>query len=205
MVHGIKLNIARRVCVGFVVLANAAFASAQSDEIPGSLRERISRSLVRGGHPSALAAFDTEVKITAGDAAFFDQFGVSVSVSGDTAIVGAWANDDAGSESGSAYIFGRDVGGPDNWGEVKKLTASDAAAADQFGVSASVSGDTAIVGAWFDDDDGGESGSAYIYFVEPSAPIPAMSEWGVIVLTLLLLAAGTVTCRRAFQPPQSAG
>ena len=45
-----------------------------------------------------------------------------------------------------------------------KLTASDAAAHDHFGNSVSVSGDYAIVGAYFDDDAGDGSGSAYIFF-----------------------------------------
>ena len=65
--------------------------------------------------------------------------------------------------SGSAYIFYRDQGGADNWGQVKKLTASDGAANDYFGFSVSISGDTAIVGAYGDDDNGVNSGSAYIF------------------------------------------
>ena len=46
-----------------------------------------------------------QAKLTASDAASFDDFGYSVSISGDYAIVGAYSNDDAGSNSGSAYIF----------------------------------------------------------------------------------------------------
>ncbi len=102
-------------------------------------------------------------KLTASDAATADLFGNSVSINGDTAIVGAWFNDDAGSASGSAYIFQRNQGGMNNWGEVTKLTASDAAFNDYFGKSVSISGDIAIVGAWRDDDAGNESGSAYIF------------------------------------------
>ena len=102
-------------------------------------------------------------KLIASDRWYHDYFGYSVSISGDTAIVGAWGNDDNGDNSGSAYIFSRDQGGADNWGELKKLTASDAAANDQFGRSVSISGDTAIVGAPWDDDNGTESGSAYIF------------------------------------------
>ena len=63
----------------------------------------------------------------------------------------------------SAYIFRSDEGGPYNWGEFNKLNASDAAAADQFGFSVSISGDTAIVGARLSSDVGTASGSAYIY------------------------------------------
>ena len=59
-----------------------------------------------------------------------DQFGFSVAISGDTAIVGAYINDDDGSFSGSAYIFERNTGGANDWGEVQKLVASDAAGDD---------------------------------------------------------------------------
>jgi uncharacterized protein (TIGR03382 family) len=94
------------------------------------------------------------------DAAVDDQFGVSVSVSGDTVIVGASCDDDNGDWSGSAYVF---VRSGSLWNEQAKLTASDGAFSDYFGVSVSVSGDTAIVGAIFDDDNGINSGSAYVY------------------------------------------
>ena len=46
-----------------------------------------------------------EQKLTASDAAAQDRFGYSVSVSGDVVVVGAWRDDDAGSDSGSAYVF----------------------------------------------------------------------------------------------------
>jgi len=45
-------------------------------------------------------------KLTASDAAADDAFGYSVSISGNTVIVGAVGDDDAGSRSGSAYLFG---------------------------------------------------------------------------------------------------
>jgi hypothetical protein len=103
-------------------------------------------------------------KITASDAAAGDWFGQSVSVSGDIIVVGADGDDDGGSYSGSAYIFYRNQGGTDNWGQVRKITASDAAASDWFGRSVSVSGDIIVVGAEGDDDSGQESGSAYIFY-----------------------------------------
>jgi len=103
------------------------------------------------------------IKLTASDAAGGDFFGTSVSISGDTTIVGAYRDDDTASDSGSAYEFGRDVGGADNWGQVKKLTASDAAASDSFSFSVSISGNTAIGGAFGDDDKGSSSGSAYVF------------------------------------------
>jgi len=102
-------------------------------------------------------------KITASDGEAFDYFGISVSISGDTVVVGAFYDDDKGTNSGSAYIFKRDQGGANQWGQVKKITASDGAAGDYFGWSVSISDDTLVVGASDDDDNGIDSGSAYVF------------------------------------------
>jgi hypothetical protein len=105
-------------------------------------------------------------KLTASDAAAGDIFGFSVALSGTTVIVGAWGNADAGTRSGSAYLF--DVSDPCNPVEIAKLTASDAAYDDQFGWSVAISGATTLVGAYKDDDAGNRSGSAYLYdFSDP--------------------------------------
>jgi len=101
-----------------------------------------------------------QAKLTAADAAAGDQFGRSVSVSGDTAVVGAWLDDDGGANSGSAYVFVRSGG---VWTQQAKLTAADAAAGDEFGLSVALSGDTVVVGANRDDDAGTDSGSAYVF------------------------------------------
>ena len=92
-------------------------------------------------------------------------FGYSVSISGDgnTAIVGAfYDNNGKGINAGSAYIYTRSCS---TWTQQSKLLASDGAAGDNFGNSVSISGDgnTAIIGAYYDDDKGSDSGSAYIY------------------------------------------
>ena len=63
-------------------------------------------------------------------------------------------------DSGSAYVYRFDG---TKWVEEAKLLASDGAACDYFGVSVSVSGDVAVVGADGDDDNGHQSGSAYVY------------------------------------------
>ena len=104
---------------------------------------------------SAEAAFLSEVKkLLASDLEAVDSFGVSVAVSGAAAVVGAYLEDAGGSNAGAAYVFQRDQGGTDNWGEVKKLTASDAQTSDFFGISVAVSGDTAVVGAVGEDAGG---------------------------------------------------
>ena len=101
------------------------------------------------------------VKLIAADAVAFDQFGVSVALSGDRAIVGALANRGNKFKSGSAYVFERAAGG--GWSQVAKLTAADGAALDDFGNSVALSGDRAIVGAYLDYDNGSRSGSAYVF------------------------------------------
>ena len=109
-----------------------------------------------------------DAKLLTSDAAAGDEFGWSVSISGDAIVIGAHADDDHGAGTGSAYIFVQPGGG---WAgtltEHAKLMASDGVAEDGFGQSVSISGDTAVVGAFGDDDNGSESGSAYV-FVEPS-------------------------------------
>ncbi|MFC2116533.1 T9SS type A sorting domain-containing protein [Bacteroidota bacterium] len=115
-------------------------------------------------------------KIVASDRAASDYFGVSVSISGDYAIVGASGEDenesgsDTKSHAGSAYIFYKDQGGVDNWGQVKKIVASDRAAMDGFGSSVSISGNYAIVGSPYEDEDASgsntlsDAGSAYTFY-----------------------------------------
>ena len=102
-------------------------------------------------------------KLVADDAAAGDYFGSSVSVSGSTIVVGARLDDDAGSNSGSAYVFEKDATGA--WVQAKKLVAADAAADDRFGISVSVSGSTIVVGANLDDKSSTitNSGSAYVF------------------------------------------
>ena len=111
---------------------------------------------------AALAAnvHAAEVKLTASDGAAGDLFGYSVAISGDYAVVGARSDDDAGSISGSAYIFKHDG---TEWTEQAKITASDGAADDWFGHSVAISGDYVVVGAYGTDDAGLSSGSAYIF------------------------------------------
>lgn len=116
-------------------------------------------------------------KLTASDASIGDQFGFSLSLSGEVAIISAAYDDDAGNGSGSAYVFNKNEGGLNNWGQLTKLTADDAASGDRFGWSITVSGDVAIVGAPFDDDGGTDSGSAYIFYKDSGGP----DNWGQVV------------------------
>ncbi len=111
------------------------------------------------------ATWAMEDNLLASDAANKDWFGVSVALAGDRAVVGAYWNDDNGSNSGSAYTY-RWMG--TNWVEEEKLLPSDGAVTDLFGVSVGASGERTIVGATYDDDSEMDSGSAYIYQLEAS-------------------------------------
>jgi len=107
-----------------------------------------------------------EAKLTAFDGTQDDEFGTSVSVSGNRCVIGARGDDDNGDGSGSAYVFRFDG---QNWGYDSKLLASDGRAGDLFGSSVSISGDLCIAGAKFDDDNGDKSGSAYIFrYADPN-------------------------------------
>jgi len=101
-------------------------------------------------------------KLRATDAAYYDLFGVSVAMSGDTVVVGSPWNDDSGSKSGSAYVF-RTTDGGATYIEVAKLTAADAASGDEFGISVAIDGGTVVLGARERESGGSKSGSAYIF------------------------------------------
>ena len=116
-----------------------------------------------GDHSGSAYLFDTTTgqqlfKLLADDGAADDNFGNSVAISGATAIVGAWKDDDNGTSSGSAYLFDTTTGL-----QIAKLLPKDGAAADEFGNSVAISGAIAIVGSRLDDDNGFTSGSAYLF------------------------------------------
>ncbi len=120
-----------------------------------------------GDHSGSAYIFDTTTgqqlaKLLPSDGAAGDAFGQglgqAVAISGTTAIVGAHLNDDNGESSGSAYLFDTTTGQ-----QTFKLLPDDNAAGDQFGFSVAISGAIAIVGAWFTDDNGEDSGSAYLF------------------------------------------
>ena len=99
-------------------------------------------------------------EIFSSDGATEDRFGCSVSIDGDYALIGVEEDDDNGYYSGSAYIFKRNG---TIWTEQSKLVPSDGDEREVFGVSVSIDGNYAIIGAPHDDHNGYYSGSAYIF------------------------------------------
>ncbi|MCP4710032.1 MAG: hypothetical protein GY869_15520, partial [Planctomycetes bacterium] len=102
-------------------------------------------------------------KLLASDAQASDWFGRSVAIAGDVLIAGGQGEDSGGYNSGAAYVFERNAGSANAWGQVKKLTASDPEESDQFGRTLSMAGDVVLVGAWQEDAGGSDAGAAYIF------------------------------------------
>lgn len=101
-----------------------------------------------------------QAKLLPSDGAENDLFGRSVAIFEDVVIVGAYRDDDAGSDSGSAYIFRYDGS---SWSQEAKLVAPDGAASDIFGFSVDVCDGLAIVGANWNDEAALNAGAAYIF------------------------------------------
>jgi trimeric autotransporter adhesin len=114
-----------------------------------------------------------------------DLFGSSVSISGDTIVVGARLEDglntgvnstpnEAATDAGAAYVFVRSAGLWSYQAYLKPAAFGTSPAGDNFGWSVSISGDTIVVGAPLEDGDGRgvngtlnenapDSGAAYVF------------------------------------------
>lgn len=86
------------------------------------------------------------------------RFGASISVSGDLAAIGAYGSNEQGTQSGTAYIFNVRTAQ-----ELFKMTPVDSAAGDRFGRAIGISGTSVVAGSANDDDNGSNSGSAYVF------------------------------------------
>jgi len=103
-------------------------------------------------------------KLNAPDAHNGDAFGTAVAISDDLIVIGAPLATVKASQDGAAYVYGRNQGGSNQWGFVKKMAAADGAAGDQFGSAIVVSNTMVVIGspqAAFGSF--ANSGAAYIY------------------------------------------
>jgi hypothetical protein len=92
--------------------------------------------------------------------AAYDLFGNAVAVVGQTVVIGVPMDDDNGEDSGAVYVFGFDGS---SWIQVQKILAADGAAGDEFGTALALDGGTLVIGARFDDDNGTDAGSVYVF------------------------------------------
>ncbi|MEZ5471729.1 MAG: FG-GAP repeat protein [Marinicella sp.] len=105
------------------------------------------------------------------DSRIGDQFGVSVDVSGDMAVIGVYADDDKGENAGAVYVYRYQpfING-NQWFTVSKLYASDGKSGDQFGRHVAIDEDRILIGAYLDDvfsndtnTDVVDAGSVYVF------------------------------------------
>lgn len=108
-----------------------------------------------------------------------DLFGMSVGISGGTAIVSApenGATGDLNNNAGAVYVFERNQGGQDAWGLVSSLRASDSAPLDVFGSSIDIDGDWIVASAPWEDGGTGDplpdSGALYLFHRSPGTVDP---------------------------------
>ena len=119
-----------------------------------------SLSVLSLGTAARATTFEFEQKLLAPDGAAEDFFGFPVAIDGNLALIGANRDDDNGNNSGSAYLFDMTTGSL-----LQKFTAPDGANDDGFGISVAVNGNFALIGSSGDDDNGFNSGSAYLFDV----------------------------------------
>lgn len=100
---------------------------------------------------------------TAPDAMPGDTFGQSVALTDNYLVIGAPNSDAVGVDSGAAYIYQREGG---IWRYQSKITASDGAAGDLFGISVAIDGNTILVGADLHDEKAENAGAVYVYVVQ---------------------------------------
>ena len=126
-------------------------------------------------YPIVIDPWVQQAEFTASDGAAGDLFGVSVAVSGSTAVIGAPDHDQS---QGAAYVF---VQSGSTWSQQAEFTASDGAAGDEFGISVAVSGSTAVVGA-FNHTVGSNSnqGAAYVFVPPRRRALPFFEVHGLV-------------------------
>ncbi len=118
--------------------------------------------LALAGGAQAQGWAETRV-VLASDGEAGDGFAYALALSADTLVVGAFADSQGGVNSGTAYVFERDLGGSGAWGEARQLVSSDAGAGDSFGSAVAIDGDTLVVGAPDAVGFGPDSGAAYVF------------------------------------------
>jgi hypothetical protein len=163
---------------GWSVSVNGDYAAVGA---PGNDKSANGKTLTDAGavyilHHNGLTWNEIK-KITAQDAVAGDNFGWSVALNNDYLVVGAphedGVNPATDSQSGAAYIFSRNQGGTNNWGQVKKIIADDRAASNVFGFSVGVDGEFIVVGARGASD---QRGAAYLFHADQDG----VQNWGQV-------------------------
>ena len=92
-----------------------------------------------------------------------DQFGSAVAINGDSVIVGMPLADANGTDSGATYLFARNQGSSNTWGQVDKFLPAAVGTLDYFGSSVAICSNTVVVGANNGKDSGIRYGTAFMF------------------------------------------
>ncbi|NOT00765.1 MAG: hypothetical protein HOP29_09070 [Phycisphaerales bacterium] len=118
-----------------------------------------------------------------GDGTNRDGFCGDVAVEGDVIVAGASNHDTGGvGNSGAAFVFERNAGGTNNWGQTAKLTDCIPESESAFGGSVAIANDVILVGAQTDDTAGANAGAVYVFVKPPGGWMDACSA-NVLVAT----------------------
>lgn len=143
--------------VSVAVKGDTAVVGAYLDDFLSHINQGSAYVFVRSG-----TAWSLQQHLLAADGAAVDEFGSSVALDGETAVVGAWSKTVGSNvQQGSAYVF---VRSGTVWTQQANLTADDGQAQDFFGGSVAISGDSVIAGAdWHDFTGKTNQGAAYVF------------------------------------------
>ena len=156
------------------------------------------------------SSWTQQAKLVAPDAGPNDVFGTSISVSGDTLVVGATRADVAAvADVGAVYVFER---AGTTWAFVTKLTGSDAGAQDRFGSAVDLQSGTLVVGAYRHGEPGDmHQGAAYVFergaagWVEQAKLMPDTLTQGAQFGLSVAVADATIIVGASEQGDQSQG
>ncbi|HSM57030.1 MAG TPA: Calx-beta domain-containing protein [Candidatus Sulfomarinibacteraceae bacterium] len=112
------------------------------------------------------AAWHEIARLTPGNSTFNSWYGWDVALDADTALIGAPRDSAEANLAGSAYVYQRNWGGDNHWGQVTRLTAGNVRAEEWFGISVALEQGVAVVGAYREDGEGDpftDSGAAYVF------------------------------------------
>ena len=128
--------------------------------------------------PASAQCLANEIQqLTASDATNGDHFGTRLHLFGELVVVGATKGGDL-ANSGAAYVFRLDQNTA-QWAQEQRITPIDPGVGDNFGISTvinPVDPNVIIVGAYLDDDNGGNSGSAYVFRYNPDSQLWAQEQ-----------------------------
>jgi FG-GAP repeat protein/putative Ig domain-containing protein len=140
------------------VSGDTALIGSFGDDIGANTNQGAAVVFVRSG-----STWTKQEKLTAADGSAEDKFGMSVALSGDTAVIGAIGDDVNGADQGSAYVFSRTGVA---WSQQPRLLDTLGGKDDKFGAPVAISCDTVLIGASFDDIDGNANqGSASAFVI----------------------------------------